>query len=370
MNPRHYDFIDSLRGIAALSVLIVHLGRLTTPSIEAPAWIFPLTDIGGTGVLLFFVLSAFTLSLSMKSRKDEANPLRNYFIRRFFRIAPLFYVVMIATYFRDIYVFGVWQPWSEVLKSMFFVLNFFPGSEQGFVWASWTIGAEMAFYAIFPIIFKLSKNLRSSLLILLASFFLRWFWQLFIFNKMGDTPEASAFYSISIIHHLPHFIMGIVTYHVYEVTKHKSLNRIACFAFLVALPALIFTLLAYKVISYNILGDRSTSCSLLFSIIIIGVSKVKLKAVVNKFTIYVGKVSYSVYLIHANVIYFAGSYISSLLDGYTYSGWKYILCLVCVLSITLALSALSYKIIERNGNKLGRNLIGWLNQKEMNSQKC
>lgn len=369
MNPRHYDFIDSLRGIAALSVLTVHLGRLTTPSIEAPAWIFPLTDIGGTGVLLFFVLSAFTLSLSMKSRRDEANPLRNYFIRRFFRIAPLFYVVMIATYFRDIYVFGVWQPWSEVLKSMFFVLNFFPGSEQGFVWASWTIGAEMAFYAIFPLVFMLSRGLRSSLLVLLLSFLIRWVWKLFIFNKMG-AAEAAAFYSTSIIHHLPHFIMGIVTYHVYEATKHVRLNRIACFTFLLALPALIFTLIAYKVINYYILDDRSTSCSLLFSIIIIGVSQLPLKAIVNRFTIYVGKISYSVYLIHANVIYFAGSKISSLLGGYDHSGWKYALCLVCVLSITLALSAFSYVIIEKNGNRLGRNFIDWLNQKRMNSIKC
>lgn len=369
MNPRHYDFIDSLRGIAALSVLIVHLGRLTTPKIDAPAWIFPLTDIGGTGVLLFFVLSAFTLSLSMKSRKDEANPLRNYFIRRFFRIAPLFYVVMIATYIRDIYVFGVWQPWSEVLKSMFFVLNFFPGSEQGFVWASWTIGAEMAFYAIFPLVFMLSRSLSGSLLVLLFSFLIRWVWKLFIFNKMGDA-EAAAFYSTSIIHHLPHFIMGIVTYHVYEATKHMRLNRIICFTFLLALPALIFTLIAYKVISYNILGDRSTSCSLLFSIIIIGVSQLPLKAIVNRFTIYVGKVSYSVYLIHANVIYFAGSYMSSLLESHVYNELAYVLCLLSVLTVTLVLSTLSYQIVERNGNRLGRKLIGWLSQHKMNSQKC
>lgn len=369
MNPRHYDFIDSLRGIAALSVLIVHLGRLTTPKIDVPAWIFPLTDIGGTGVLLFFVLSAFTLSLSMNSRKDESNPLRNYFIRRFFRIAPLFYVVMIATYFRDIYVFGVWQPWSEVLKSTFFVLNFFPGSEQGFVWASWTIGAEMAFYVIFPLVFMLSRSLSSSLMILLLSFIIRWAWKLFIFNMMGTT-EASTFYSTSILHHLPHFIMGIVTYHIYEATKDKSLNRIACLVFLLAMPALIFTLIAYKVISYNILGDRSTSCSLLFSMLLIGVSRVPFKAVVNKFTMYVGKVSYSVYLIHANVIYFSGSYISSLLEGHIYNGWAYVLCLLSVLTITLTLSTLSYEMIEKKGNRLGRNFIGWLNQRKMKSQEC
>jgi hypothetical protein len=49
----------------------------------------------------FFPISAnarLTLFLSFHRRKSEAAPIRNYFIRRFFRIAPFYYLV-----------FGFWR---------------------------------------------------------------------------------------------------------------------------------------------------------------------------------------------------------------------------------------------------------------------
>ncbi len=46
---------------------------------------------------MFYVVSAFTLYLSMRSRsRKERNPLGNFFIRRFFRIAPMFYLAILA----------------------------------------------------------------------------------------------------------------------------------------------------------------------------------------------------------------------------------------------------------------------------------
>lgn len=44
---------------------------------------------GQRGVALFFIVSAFTLFLSYDNRKEERHPTRNFFIRRFFRLAPM-----------------------------------------------------------------------------------------------------------------------------------------------------------------------------------------------------------------------------------------------------------------------------------------
>ena len=60
--------------------------------------------------------------------------------------------------FRDALYYGVWHsPW-EWAKSVLFIFNFIPGSETGIVWASWTIGVEMVFYAIFPLLFLRYRN--------------------------------------------------------------------------------------------------------------------------------------------------------------------------------------------------------------------
>jgi len=54
---------------------------------------------------------------------------------------------------RDPLYFGWRHSVWEWTKSVLFVFNFFPGSEQGIVWASWTIGVEMVFYTVFPLLF-------------------------------------------------------------------------------------------------------------------------------------------------------------------------------------------------------------------------
>ena len=55
MQPKKKDFIDALRGLAALYVLVFHFSLITTPMAVAPSWLAPITGIGGAGVTLFFV---------------------------------------------------------------------------------------------------------------------------------------------------------------------------------------------------------------------------------------------------------------------------------------------------------------------------
>ncbi|HEY9657997.1 MAG TPA: acyltransferase family protein [Allocoleopsis sp.] len=78
--------IDSLRGIAILLVILVH----TSKSVEGLSFpISAISNYGQMGVQLFFIVSAYTLCLSMERRREERLKEVNFFIRRFFRIAPL-----------------------------------------------------------------------------------------------------------------------------------------------------------------------------------------------------------------------------------------------------------------------------------------
>ena len=87
------SYIDGLRGLAALMVFMIYCG---SPAICA---LGPygnlLVDHGRYGVSVFFVVSAYTLCLTLAPAFDgEEVSWSAYFIRRFFRIAPLYWLML------------------------------------------------------------------------------------------------------------------------------------------------------------------------------------------------------------------------------------------------------------------------------------
>lgn len=136
--------LDGLRGIAVLVVFLSHSSafrqRLT-----------PWTSFHGTGhlgVYLFFVLSGFLLTWSLLG----ASRIRfgAFYLRRFFRIAPLYYLVLAGVFLAqtlgnsvDLYNLHVTGGAQGFLRH----LAFFQGDS-----VFWTIAAEFEFYFILPLI--------------------------------------------------------------------------------------------------------------------------------------------------------------------------------------------------------------------------
>ncbi len=119
------------------------------------------------GVQLFFVMSAFTLCHSIKKDSELTGRLYAAFmIRRFFRIAPLYYLAIPFYYF----ISRLWagssptifpQPamynWPSVLVNLLFVNGLCPFANNWVVPGGWTIGCEFLFYAMFPFLFFLAR---------------------------------------------------------------------------------------------------------------------------------------------------------------------------------------------------------------------
>lgn len=82
--------IDALRGWAIFLVIVVHTAELFH---ELPWPLKKLTNMGWYGVQLFFIMSAFTLIMSWQrqSRSNFSKKCLKFYIRRFFRIAPMYY---------------------------------------------------------------------------------------------------------------------------------------------------------------------------------------------------------------------------------------------------------------------------------------
>ncbi len=137
-----FDALDGLRGMAVLTVFLSHTsgaGQRVTP------W----TNFHGTGhlgVYLFFVLSGFLLGYSLLHRPIH---LGRFYLRRFFRIAPLYYAVVTA-------VFWVQQATRHKDKTALFIndkwhgyylhLLFYRGNS-----VFWSVAAEFEFYFVLPL---------------------------------------------------------------------------------------------------------------------------------------------------------------------------------------------------------------------------
>jgi peptidoglycan/LPS O-acetylase OafA/YrhL len=152
---RKLAIFDGLRGLAVLTVYLSHSSgfreRLT-----------PWTSFHGTGhlgVYLFFVLSAFLLGYTMLERGKVT--FGSFYLRRFFRIAPLFYLIVTI-------VFAV-QLWTHKVDEYNLFVRSYPlgvGSSRLDAFAGylldlcfvqghspfWTIPCEFQFYFILPLL--------------------------------------------------------------------------------------------------------------------------------------------------------------------------------------------------------------------------
>jgi peptidoglycan/LPS O-acetylase OafA/YrhL len=160
-----------MRGIAIIMVFLVHSTILfKVLNIEKlPLDIQNILFNGKYGVALFFIVSAYTLFRSLDLRKEKG--FRNYFIRRFFRIAPLYYLIIIIVYiFTDgnKYFLGTSESLDllNLLTHIFFINGFFTNYFNSIIGVEWTIFVEFSFYFILPIIYIYKKYLLKIFLFL------------------------------------------------------------------------------------------------------------------------------------------------------------------------------------------------------------
>jgi peptidoglycan/LPS O-acetylase OafA/YrhL len=357
MNPKKLAFIDTLRGLASLYVVVFHLALITTPAATPPSWLVPFIYTGGSGVMLFFIVSAFTLCLSMESRSTgEAEPLVNFYIRRLFRIAPLFYVWLAVYYLRDLFYFHQVHSLGMVLENVFFVFNVIPGQEDGYVWASWTIGVEMLFYAIFPLVFFYARNIGIALALCLLAMALRVPWHSFCLRAIADQSVGELFYEHGIVFNLAIFLFGVVAYHLYKLIDPARAGGHGLGYALIAAFAAGLVYECYVGLS----ADRTVNVafqSLIYGALLLGLSLSPVKLVVNRFTQFYGKISYSVYLCHATTVFFMAPVFAVFYKNTEYKTLAFAASVATALAVVTPLSYLTYRFVEAPGNALGRALI-------------
>ncbi|MEJ0081033.1 MAG: acyltransferase [Puia sp.] len=336
-------YIDTLRGLAALYVVIFHIIRIPYPILPYPLILHPIFDIGFTGVTLFFIVSAFTLCLTLDGRTAESHWIPKFYFRRAARILPLYYV-WLAT--MAVYEFGpniIHQKWP-LFSFTFFLYNFQVGLQKGIVPASWTLGVEMIFYLIFPFLFMFANNLKKASLL----FFPLLIISFIHFHYTDAVPDYEAGYSL--FHQLPVFCLGIMTYWLYKnylpgITKAKQTAYVffAGFFIIYFISAWFRTPLGKFIIC---------PLAVAYSFLLLGLSLMHRNPIVNRVSIFLGLISYSLYLNHPRVIVILKP-VYRIIYGWHIKGFLMLpICIFVTLILLVPLSWLTYLLIEKPGSKL------------------
>ena len=157
------QFLTGIRGYAALGVILVHCTGAFKGHNE---YLDNLLNFGKYGVVAFFVLSAFSLSISMyHSPPNTKRSLAHYFNRRFWRIFPLYAIICAIVWGIINYSGSISTPTgagssslTDLLMHLSFLNAFNHQYANSIIGVEWTIQLEMMAYLFLPVIYYATKK--------------------------------------------------------------------------------------------------------------------------------------------------------------------------------------------------------------------
>jgi peptidoglycan/LPS O-acetylase OafA/YrhL len=335
--------LDSLRGLAAIYVVFFHVLSLP-PKISIPS--APLTEVltfGHTGVFLFFVISGFSLSMTMPRHDRFVIPWISYAISRFFRIAPAFLVMLAVSLM--LHHFWGWEVASpgRVLTNVTFLFNLIPGHQQGIVAASWTIGVEMLFYVTFIPLYRAALWFKLAVLTSTICAFLM--------IKDIISPDYAQW---TVLGYFPIFVLGMLAFDCYERVAQTSLSK-QIGAALIVVGIIMLAVIVSVTRGEHILALR-TLVGLGYAVLLVGCALYRPLILEAGFFTFFGTVSYSLYLVHAPVIFSCSQLFAQIAYSLPPTA-AYAACVVVALSIATMIAYLLYSFVEKPGINAGTRLL-------------
>ena len=354
-----------------LAVLLVHTGQNVA---GLPGLVAAMTSLGAYGVQLFFVASAFTLFWSLHQRsRSEARPILNYFLRRFFRIAPLFWLAILFYVWWNGTGPQYWAPhgisWSDLLATACFAHGWSPTMINSVVPGGWSIAVEMNFYLLVPLLFHRLTNLRRSVWFFVACVagqaVLNAATHRLFLRMLSDDEKylADLIHTLWLPTQLPVFAAGFALYFV--LAPHLARRGDG------AEPASRFErpstglvlLLAAGVLAEVWLAPPSTLWGSVFAILAAGLALHPSRLLVNACTRYLGDISYSGYLVHFAVLDIAVRVLRHFSVIARYPLPHLVVLYAAVLIGTVVVATVTHRLIDNPARVVGRWLIAELEKR-------
>lgn len=311
-------FIDVLRGIAACMVIFQHLFEIKS------AWFHRFSSdyfqAGVFGVSLFFIISGFVITLSI----EKASSVVGFWIKRFFRIYPLYLFCLASVVCLG---FSNGEHFS-VVKLLLNVLMINEPASMRIIGLSWTLTFEVIFYIL----------ITGLVLIKLQGKILQINCGLIILALLMAILKNS--YAAVVLIYFINFFAGGICYLYYI----KRLSPQVFYSFIV------FLLISFVVVNYYglahvtdaAIGSRAflprTSANILALIVFCLALNLQMNKIMqNRVFLYLGEISYSLYLMQAIGLGLASNALVAFI-------------------LTLIIATLTYHLIEKPFIRLGHKL--------------
>ncbi len=358
-NKSWFPGLNALRFFAASLVILMHSwsNQVGQGLPHLPEW--PIFFKGLYAVSFFFVLSGFLITYLLLKEKEKTNTIsiKHFYLRRVFRIWPLYFLILIAGlffYWTIAPKVGMAVPihyskTTAILLYVFFLANLMNSLFEvgGIVHVTWSIAVEEQFYLFWaPLVKRYGSKLPAiiftfSLAFLLLSilnnynvFGLSEGWQLFLRTLQFHYMGIGAGFAWLLYHHKER----LLSHPVFSSKAWQIILTVAILAFL----------FLYKK-NQNGEAMLALPVGLLFGWLIINISSnpKRIFRLDNKVLHYLGNVSYGVYMYHVPVVYAAAilfSKISPLQASFplyliSYYGF--------VFGATIVVAGLSYRFLEQ-----------------------
>ncbi len=362
----HFFFngLNELRAIAAFAVVIHHIEFIkhdnALPSLCDTIKFF-IGNLGQNGVFLFFVLSGFLITylLLLEKQKNDTIFLKKFYLRRIFRIWPLYYLVfgisvlLLPFLTQHFFIFRdnpvayntVTTLHNYGIKGILFYIFFCPyvALYSGYyIWGcsqAWSVGVEEQFYILWPLLLLLFSR-RKIIWVFVSVLIIA---PLMIYLAKG----GDIIYPFSvIIKCLPFHYMAIGAIGAYIFFNKK--DAVKKYTQSKILYVLLLTLILVFM-SFSIFVDyiQNIMTSFLFlGLIVISINDANPIVFRNGIFSYIGKISYGIYMYHNLVLFFVVPVINHYFS-YDRGSFLYnVLLYLSTFGVTVAISSASYYYFE------------------------
>ena len=349
---KHVRQLDGLRALAVLIVLFHHW---------LPESYQPVSHLGRLGVLLFFVLSGYLITgILLQCRElvdsgveSRGFALKQFYVRRFLRIFPVYYTILIIGWLLNNHVIRETMLWHvSYLSNVYLAIR---GDWQGSISHLWSLAVEEQFYLFWPamILFIPSRLMLKTIvgLILVAPFFRG------IGSLLGLNPVAAWVLGPACLDTLGIGALLALIQHSPNQIPNGLRNKSGW------IPWIGLALLGGMMAVGRLEGDTPLYMALydsgaalvsvsLVSMASVGVPGILGKALEWRPIAYLGKISYGVYLLH---LFVSGAINSVVRHWVSPHDSRYVIPLiVAYAATTLVLASLSWHFLEAPLNDLKR----------------
>jgi len=362
----HIRELDGIRGIAAIAVLFHHV---CFTSIQPQNWgsgiqaLYHLSAYGNTGVDLFFVLSGFLITSLLIQDRGSSTYYQSFYWKRALRILPLYILCLVG-----VFLF-VPNSHAYVLLSALFIVNFAQVFHVVSTGPFWTLAIEEQFYLIWPTVVRrrsVEKLTRWSIGVALGAVILR-----LIAAYFGHYNYYVTFL------HCDGLAIGALIACRYSQRSGQGASSVPIKTAWIAtafVAGAVF--LALRFLPYSsaravpfLAASEQTGISLLagsiVAFVIVHTGARYLAAFRSRLFTFFGLISYAVYMIHTYVLIAYDRLRGPLPPGDLAA---YEIRFFTVLGVSVALSLLTYYLIERPSLSLRKYVLPPSNSASLSQQ--